>query len=90
MSGGAPLAKSMAMQKEGSGGAEQMLKIDPLRLDWPIHPILFALFPVLSLLASNLDYVAVGEATRALVAVCLLADSLTLVAWMFLGVWRKG
>jgi hypothetical protein len=79
----------MAMQKEGSGGAEQMLKIGPLRLDWPIHPILFALFPVLSLLASNLDYVAVGEATRALVAVCLLAAALTLGARLFLHDWRK-
>ena len=89
MPGGEPFAESMAVQKGRSNGAEHMLKIGPLRLDWAIHPILFALFPVLSLLASNLDYVAVGEATRALVAVCLLAIALTLGAWLFLHDWRK-
>jgi len=77
------------MPMERSDGAEQMLKFGPLRLDWAIHPILFALFPVLSLLASNLHYVAVGEATRALVAACLLAAALTLGAWLFLHDWRK-
>jgi hypothetical protein len=44
---------------------------------------------VLSLLASNLEYVAVAEATRAMLAASLLAVALTLLAWLFLRDSRK-
>jgi hypothetical protein len=66
-----------------------MWKPGPPRLDWPIHPILFALYPVFSLLASNSDYVETNEASRAAVAVCLLALASTLATWLPLRDWRK-
>ena len=44
---------------------------------WPIHPILFAIFPILSLFAHNLGQVPFGELTRPL-GVDLLA---TCVIW---------
>jgi hypothetical protein len=65
------------------------LKLGPLRLDLPIHPILFALYPVASLLATNVEYLAVSEAGRAALLACLIATASTLLIWIFLRDWKR-
>lgn len=77
------------VQPARAGTLDQPIKLGPLGLDWPIHPLLFALSPVASLLASNLEYMAVGEAARAAVFVSLLAVALTLAAWFPFRDWKK-
>ncbi len=47
-------------------------------LDYPIHPILFAIFPVLSLLATNIAEINATDVIRSLVISSLLAVILTL------------
>lgn len=77
------------LQPARSGTLIDPLKLGPWRLDLPIHPILFALYPVASLLAINVEYLAVSEAGRAALLACLVAMASTLLIWTFLRDWKR-
>ena len=81
-------ASEIRLQATRSGAIDP-LKFGPWRLDLPIHPILFALYPVASLLATNVEYMAVSEAGRAALLACLVAMASTLLIWTFLRDWKR-
>ncbi|MFQ5942800.1 MAG: sulfatase-like hydrolase/transferase [Anaerolineales bacterium] len=49
-----------------------------------LHPLLFASFPVLSLLAQNLDWVSLSDAARALIISIIAAAVLFGLSWLIL------
>ena len=48
-----------------------------------VHPLLFATFPIFALLARNLDWLGIGEGSRALIISVLGAASLLGLSWLF-------
>ncbi|MGD8822734.1 MAG: sulfatase-like hydrolase/transferase [Anaerolineales bacterium] len=55
----------------------------------PIHPLLMALFPVLSLYASNVDQIPFSNVVRSLVLAGVLAGLVVLLSWVLLRRWDK-
>jgi hypothetical protein len=64
-------------------------RLGPLPVDLPFHPVFFALYPVASLLAENLEYTTIDAAGRAALVLVLFAGALTLAAKGFTGHWQK-
>lgn len=60
-----------------------------MKRDWPLHPILFAAYPVVSLLAANLGQVSESMAVRALIACVATAVVLTAIVRVLVGDWGK-
>jgi hypothetical protein len=56
---------------------------------FPIHPVLWALFPPLALLGNNISQVAPGDAVRILLASILLCILLWIILRVVLGLWSK-
>ncbi len=56
---------------------------------FPIHPFLFALYPVLSLLSQNIGEVQVSEAFRSTLVVLIGAAFLLLTLRMVIRNWQK-
>lgn len=60
-----------------------------MKRHWPVHPILFAAYPVVSLLAANLGQVSDSMAVRALILCVATAAILTVVLRLVVGDWGK-
>lgn len=54
-----------------------------------LHPFLWAIYPPLALLSTNIDQIAPGMAVRSLLVSIFLAGGVLLLAWMLLRDWSR-
>src|ERR1044072_4294005 len=66
-----------------------MNKNSPWLQRWPLHPFLFAVYPILALLAFNISEVDFPSGLRPLALSTLLAGLLILVFYVFFRDWKK-
>jgi hypothetical protein len=57
--------------------------------NFPVHPVLWAIFPPLALLGNNISQVPPGDAVRTLLASLMLSLLLWVILRLLMGSWRK-